>query len=165
MRTRRVLTAALGATTAAILAASAAGSAAADAPAPGSTVSVTATATATGTGTGTSTAIGATGPALLILTVAPTGPNATTTERTVTLACGDAQPAGDHPDAVAACADLLVAQGDLGALPPSRTFCPELYLPVTATADGFWNGQPIVYQQTFTNECSLHRATGRVFAF
>lgn len=57
------------------------------------------------------------------------------------------------------------AQGDFAALTPSHVFCPDLYLPVTATAVGFWGGQPVMYQQTFTNECSLQRATGRVFAF
>lgn len=143
MRTRRVLMTALGAVATATLLAGGALPAAAE------------------TGAAATTA----GPDLLILTVAPTGPNTTTADHTVTLDCGDTQPAGDHPEAPAACADLANAQGDFAALTPSHVFCPDLYLPVTATAVGVWGGQPIVYQQTFTNGCSLRRVTGHVFAF
>ncbi|GAA1932864.1 SSI family serine proteinase inhibitor [Kitasatospora viridis] len=136
MRTRSVLKAVVGTVAAAALLAGAAPLAAADTPAPD----------------------------LLLLTVAGTAPN-TAAARTATLDCDGATPAGDHPDAAAACADLLGAQGDFSALTPSHTFCPELYLPVTATAVGLWDGQTVTYQQTFTNTCALQRATGRIFAF
>ncbi|MDH6140380.1 hypothetical protein P3T35_002388 [Kitasatospora sp. GP30] len=156
MRTRSVLKAVLGVVAAAALVAGSAPLAAADAP-----VATTPTATAPGAAASAADP----GPDLLLLTVAATAPNTAAAARTVTLDCGGAAPTGDHPDAAAACAELLGAQGDFSALVPSHTFCPELYLPVTATAAGLWGAQPIAYQQTFTNECALWRATGRVFAF
>ncbi|TQF06396.1 hypothetical protein E6W39_34515 [Kitasatospora acidiphila] len=152
MRTRSVLKAVLGTVAAAALVAGSAPLAAAVAPA--ATAPVVAGNPAADPGSD-----------LLLLTVAATAPNTATATRTVMLDCGGAAPAGDHPDAAAACSELLGAQGDFSALVPSHTFCPELYLPVTATATGLWGAQPIAYQQTFTNECALWRATGRVFAF
>ncbi|MDH6115014.1 hypothetical protein P3T36_007303 [Kitasatospora sp. MAP12-15] len=103
-------------------------------------------------------------PNALVLTVSGAAPNASDTERAVTLSCRP-QPTGDHPDAAAACDSLLGVQGDFDALPVEHIFCPELYLPVVATAEGVWDGAQVDYQQSFTNECSLLRATGQVFDF
>jgi hypothetical protein len=104
------------------------------------------------------------GPSTLLLTVTASGPNPSTVVSTAVLNC-EPTPSGDHPAAVAACTDLTRAQGDFAALTPTQSFCPMLYLPVTATAVGLWNGQPTQYQQTFYNDCALRRATGNVFAF
>ncbi|MFI9272941.1 SSI family serine proteinase inhibitor [Kitasatospora sp. NPDC052896] len=102
--------------------------------------------------------------ALVLTLTGDSSQNVAQWERTVLLSC---QPSfgGDHPDAAAACAGLAGVQGDFAALPVAHTFCPELYLPVTAAAEGFWEGQPVSYQQTFTNQCDMLRATGQVFDF
>lgn len=104
-------------------------------------------------------------PDALVLTVsnanAATSPGS---ERAVTLSCTP-DPAGDHPDPAAACDSLLGVHGDIAALAAGGSVCPEIYVPVTATAVGVWNGQSYSYEQTFTNECFLLRATGTVFAF
>ncbi|MGF1430350.1 SSI family serine proteinase inhibitor [Kitasatospora sp. LaBMicrA B282] len=147
MRTRTVLKGVTGLGVAALLLTSGALPAVADTP-PTATSGTTATA----------------GDDLLLLTVAGVAPNTATAPRAATLDCG-AQATGDHPAAAAACADLVGVQGDFAALAPSHSYCPALYLPVTATAAGLWDGQPVSYQQTFTNQCSLERATGEVFAF
>ncbi|MFJ5120596.1 SSI family serine proteinase inhibitor [Kitasatospora sp. NPDC088548] len=71
---------------------------------------------------------------------------------------------GTHPDPDAACAALTAADGDFDRLvgDPDR-FCPDYYDPVTADAEGEWNGQRVAWQKTFTNQCFLERATTPVF--
>ncbi|MDH6135723.1 hypothetical protein P3T37_005140 [Kitasatospora sp. MAA4] len=104
-------------------------------------------------------------PNALVLTVSGAVPqDASMGERAVTLSCRP-EPSGDHPDATAACGSLIGVQGDFGNLPTAHSFCPDLYLPVLATAEGVWDGQNVAYRQTFTNECDLLRATGQVFDF
>ncbi|MFF7638274.1 subtilase-type protease inhibitor [Kitasatospora sp. NPDC008050] len=102
--------------------------------------------------------------ALVLTLTGANGQGVAQWEHTVMLSC---QPTsgGDHPDAAAACAGLTGVQGDFAALPAAHTACPEIYLPVTAAAQGFWNGQPLSYQQTFTNQCNAIRATGQIFNF
>ena len=105
------------------------------------------------------------GPDVLILSVAAAGPQGQTgTEEAVTLSCTPTA-AGTHPEAAAACDGITSVQGDIALLPAAGTMCPMIYLPVTATAVGVWNGQFVSYQQTFTNQCVLLRATGEVFNF
>ncbi|WP_035803306.1 subtilase-type protease inhibitor [Kitasatospora mediocidica] len=104
-------------------------------------------------------------PNALVLTVSGAVPqDASIGERAVTLSCRPT-PSGDHPDATAACGILIGVQGDFGDLPTAHSFCPDLYLPVLATAQGVWDGRNVSYRKTFTNECDLLRATGQVFDF
>ncbi|GAB2702336.1 subtilase-type protease inhibitor [Kitasatospora kifunensis] len=150
MRTRNILAAALAATATLALGAATAAPATA---APAAHASVAAPAADTPA------------PDALVLTLTgANGQNVAQWERTVLLSC---QPGvgGDHPDAAAACAGLTGVQGDFADLPVAHSVCPDLYLPVTAAAQGFWNGQPLSYQQTFTNQCDLIRATGQIFNF
>ena len=101
----------------------------------------------------------------LVLTVS--GPGAATPggdSRGVTLTCSPTT-SGDHPEAATACGQLAGAGGDFAALPTRQLFCPDIYLPVTATAVGLWSGTPVFFQRTYPNHCTLLRATGRVFDF
>ncbi|MFJ8781373.1 SSI family serine proteinase inhibitor [Streptomyces sp. NPDC102476] len=73
-------------------------------------------------------------------------------------------PPQGHSRAAEACAQLAAVAGDIGSLPPADVFCPMLYAPVTAQADGEWNGRPVEYRETFPNGCVLGARTGAVFA-
>lgn len=75
------------------------------------------------------------------------------------------RPAGMHPNAAAACADLERAGGDLDGLPGRPRPCTREYDPVTATATGTYGGRPISWQRTFSNACVLESETGPVFSF
>lgn len=85
-------------------------------------------------------------------------------DRAVDLRCAPV-PGGDHPAAAASCASLRVTDGSISAQPTLQTFCADTYQPVTVTAQGIWQGQPISYLHTFPNRCMLHRATGELFDF
>jgi hypothetical protein len=74
------------------------------------------------------------------------------------------EPPQGHGRAAEACAQLAAVGGDIGSLPPADVFCPMLYAPVTAQADGEWNGRPVEYRQTFPNGCVMGARTGAVFA-
>ncbi len=69
-----------------------------------------------------------------------------------------------HAKAVKACAELFAAKGDIGRIPPERTYCPMVYAPVTVSARGVWNGRQVDYSHTFSNTCDLAAKTGAVFA-
>lgn len=73
-------------------------------------------------------------------------------------------PPQGHGRAAEACAQLAAVAGDIRSLPPADVFCPMLYAPVTARADGEWNGRPVEYRETFPNGCVLGARTGAVFA-
>jgi hypothetical protein len=73
-------------------------------------------------------------------------------------------PPQGHGRAAEACAQLAAVGGDIGSLPQADVFCPMLYAPVTARADGEWNGRPVEYRQTFPNGCVMGARTGAVFA-
>ncbi|MFJ9098514.1 SSI family serine proteinase inhibitor [Streptomyces sp. NPDC102405] len=73
-------------------------------------------------------------------------------------------PPQGHSRAAEACAQLAAVAGDIGSLPPADVFCPMLYAPVTAQADGEWNGRQVEYRETFPNGCVLGARTGAVFA-
>ena len=103
------------------------------------------------------------GPDDLVLSVAGVGPQSQAgAEKAVTLSCTPTAE-GTHPDAAAACDSIISVQGDIALLPAAGTLCPMIYLPVTATAVGVWNGRHLSYQQTFANQCVMLRATGEVF--
>ncbi len=74
-------------------------------------------------------------------------------------------PPQGHPHAAQACAELAVAEGDIGRIPATPgALCPMIYAPVTAAARGEWNGRPVSYTHTFANSCVMGAATGAVFA-
>ncbi|MCF3101514.1 protease inhibitor [Streptomyces roseoverticillatus] len=83
--------------------------------------------------------------------------------RGVQLSCPDAD--GHHPHAAEACTTLNKAKGDPGRVPGAEHRCTRQYDPVTATAEGEWNGRPVVWHRTFPNACALDAATGPVFRF
>jgi Subtilisin inhibitor-like len=73
-------------------------------------------------------------------------------------------PPRGHAHAADACAELDAASGDIDALPHEETFCPMIYAPVTARAEGRWNGERVAYAHTFANTCELTARTRHVFA-
>ena len=73
-------------------------------------------------------------------------------------------PPQGHSRAAEACDQLAAVNGDIGSLPPADGYCTMLYAPVTAQADGEWNGRPVEYRQTFPNGCVMGARTGAVFA-
>jgi hypothetical protein len=92
-------------------------------------------------------------------------PDKTGIPKTVTLTC---QPTGGtHPDGEAACTDLAKVSGQISWIPRlPGYYCLSLYDPVTASANGVWNGRPISYSQKFTNSCEANISTGgHVFHF
>ncbi|MEU4210917.1 SSI family serine proteinase inhibitor [Streptomyces sp. NPDC026206] len=75
-------------------------------------------------------------------------------------------PGGHHPHASEACESLRLADGRPDALPrDSQAVCGREYDPVTATADGEWDGVAVSWRKSFPNGCALETATGPVFRF
>ncbi|MCT2582597.1 subtilase-type protease inhibitor [Actinophytocola gossypii] len=72
---------------------------------------------------------------------------------------------GSHPDPDTACAELIAANGDFAELEGQQTMCTMELNPVTARANGVWDGETIDWQQEFSNPCVLIAATGSVFDF
>ena len=71
-----------------------------------------------------------------------------------TLSCGDS-PAGDHPDAEAACAHLAGIAQPFAPLPDDM-MCTEQYGgPETAHITGRWNGEPVDLELSRTNGCYI----------
>ncbi|MEU3661552.1 SSI family serine proteinase inhibitor [Streptomyces sp. NPDC032940] len=81
--------------------------------------------------------------------------------RSAVLRC---DPPRGHARAAEACAELDRADGDLGRIPLRDTYCPMVYAPVTAHAQGQWRGRAVEYAQTFPNTCVMTARTGSVFA-
>ncbi|MBV7694615.1 subtilase-type protease inhibitor [Streptomyces sp. TRM70350] len=105
-------------------------------------------------------------PSALVLTTGHGESSATVTpERAVTLSCAPT-PAGTHPNAAAACAELRGVDGNLDAL-ESRpgVWCTREYDPVVVRVDGVWQGQYVSYERTFGNECVKNSYGTSVFAF
>ncbi|MFJ3824430.1 subtilase-type protease inhibitor [Streptomyces nodosus] len=105
-------------------------------------------------------------PSALVLTLGH-GENAALAapQRAVTLSCAPTA-SGSHPDAVAACAALRAAGGDLDALPAAGgALCTRQYDPVVVTVQGVWEGRRVDYQRTFSNECVKNAHGAAVFAF
>jgi hypothetical protein len=105
-------------------------------------------------------------PSALVLTAGHgESPATATPERAVTLTCSP-RPAGTHPTAPQACAELRLAEGDLDALATAggELLCTREYDPVVVTVDGVWEGRRISYERTFSNECVKSAATS-LFTF
>lgn len=71
---------------------------------------------------------------------------------------------GTHPEAEAACAQLLESDGAL-ELPPDETICPQIYAPVRVTATGYWRHHFKHFRKTYSNGCVLRSRTGVLFQF
>jgi hypothetical protein len=99
----------------------------------------------------------------------------TSLELTITDPKGDVEvsklecdpPGGSHPSATSACWELHMARGVLDALADQQqpTNCTMEYRPMTAHAEGVWHGKPVEWTKKFSNDCTLHTATGTVFDF
>jgi hypothetical protein len=74
---------------------------------------------------------------------------------------------GTHPKAAEACADVAKAGGDLAQMPAGANpqACFMIYAPVTVTAQGKWQGQPVRFTKKYPNTCVMHDKTGSVFDF
>jgi hypothetical protein len=74
---------------------------------------------------------------------------------------------GSHPNPLRACMELRMADGDFERLPgrPDITNCTMEYRPVTAVAEGTWDGERVAWKREFSNACTLHTVTGSIFQF
>ncbi|QXJ23214.1 hypothetical protein AGRA3207_004343 [Actinomadura graeca] len=99
---------------------------------------------------------------LIHLSVAPQSGRA---GRTATLTCDPA--GGTHKNAAAACAELAAVGGDIQLVPPKpHVSCLQIWIPVDATATGYWRGQPIKpYSETITNDGCAAIRHGHVLDF
>ena len=97
---------------------------------------------------------------LVLHTVAGTSP-----QHTVVLQCDPT--GGTHPKAEEACADVSKAGGNLAQMPAAAKpqACFMIYAPVTVTAQGKWQGQPVRFTKKYPNTCVMHDKTGSVFDF
>jgi hypothetical protein len=100
------------------------------------------------------------GSRLVLHTVAGTSP-----QHTVVLQCDPT--GGTHPKAAEACADVAKAGGNLAQMPAGAAprACFMIYAPVTVTAQGKWQGQPVRFTKKYPNTCVMHDKTGSVFDF
>ncbi|OLZ67434.1 serine protease [Streptomyces sp. IMTB 2501] len=91
------------------------------------------------------------------------GETAQAGDRHGTLLLCDPVPLG-YARAAEACSELAAANGDIARIPQTKVFCQMIYAPVTVHAHGQWNGQPVDYQKTYSNKCTMEAQTGAVFA-
>jgi hypothetical protein len=90
-------------------------------------------------------------------------PDPASLERKATLSC---EPdGGTHPRPAEACDALRKADGDIDKLPGDPGPCTREFNPVTATAEGRWQGGPVAFERTYGNPCELDRALTPVFDF
>ena len=83
--------------------------------------------------------------------------------RSATLHCEP--PGGSHPDARAACDDLLRSDGDVQAVQDTDSLCTFEYRPVHVTASGSWRGEERNFDHVYPNACAMRVDTGSVFGF
>ncbi|MER5540942.1 subtilase-type protease inhibitor [Streptomyces sp. NPDC001118] len=80
-----------------------------------------------------------------------------------TLLLCDPLPLG-YARAAEACSELAAAHGDIARIPQKKeVFCQMIYAPMTVHAHGVWNGQPVDYEKTYPNKCTMEARTGAVF--
>ena len=73
-------------------------------------------------------------------------------------------PPQGHAHAEEACEELRAAGGDIDRIPPrADVLCPLIYAPVTASAQGVWDGRRVEYTHTFSNSCVMGAETGEAF--
>ncbi|MFI1504077.1 SSI family serine proteinase inhibitor [Streptomyces sp. NPDC020597] len=74
-------------------------------------------------------------------------------------------PPQGHSRAAEACDALARSGGDVEAVPRDGSrVCPLVYAPVTVRAQGRWNGRPVDFSHTYSNDCEREALTGPVFA-
>ncbi|MEY9875213.1 hypothetical protein ABH931_004714 [Streptacidiphilus sp. MAP12-33] len=105
------------------------------------------------------------GPSVLVMTVGAGTAVDPGPSRSTVLTCDDDTPGGDHPSPAESCAALRSDGLDFTSRPTLQVMCPDLYQPVTVTAMGVWEGDPVDYRRTYPNPCQLRRATSVLFAF
>ncbi|MEU7002139.1 SSI family serine proteinase inhibitor [Nonomuraea sp. NPDC046570] len=89
----------------------------------------------------------------------------TVDSRVALLVCDEGQ-GSRHPQPVAACADLVRANGEPGRMRiRPQVMCTMQYQPITATATGVWDGRLVRFERTYGNECAMRVEGGAVFAF
>ncbi|MDA3626512.1 SSI family serine proteinase inhibitor [Saccharopolyspora sp. WRP15-2] len=91
------------------------------------------------------------------------GQNRDELPRNVVLSCHPA--GGTHPNAGSACQTLEAVNGDLNQLTAGQAICNLNYQPVTYSARGTWQGRPVTFEKTYSNQCVADASTGKVFAF
>ncbi|MGW4795123.1 SSI family serine proteinase inhibitor [Nonomuraea sp. NPDC004297] len=69
---------------------------------------------------------------------------------------------GLHPYPVDACDAIRSVDGDLFALNYNPGPCPKNYDPVRVEVRGHWYGQPISFDEKFSNRCVMERTLGPV---
>ncbi|MFF4349635.1 SSI family serine proteinase inhibitor [Streptomyces sp. NPDC001530] len=73
-------------------------------------------------------------------------------------------PPQGHPHAAQFCEELRAVKGDISRIPPrADVLCPLVYAPVTASAQGVWDGRRVTYTHTFSNSCVMGAETGAAF--
>ncbi|MEV7192383.1 subtilase-type protease inhibitor [Streptomyces sp. NPDC093510] len=101
-------------------------------------------------------------PSALVLTVGQ-GEDAgsAAVERAVTLTCAP-RPAGTHPAAAAACAELTKVNGQFAALVTTApdAICTKEWRPMTVSVSGVWNGKHVNWSSTFANQCEMKAGLG-----
>ncbi|MGW6262091.1 subtilase-type protease inhibitor [Streptomyces sp. NPDC055085] len=96
-------------------------------------------------------------PSVLVLTVGkPAGRDVVTVSQAVTLDCTQ-EPAGTHPNAGQACAELEAVDAQFTQLGDGSgpQLCNRLWAPVTLGASGVWKGKPVSWSKTYSNSCML----------
>jgi hypothetical protein len=73
-------------------------------------------------------------------------------------------PPQGHARAAEACDRLRAVDGAIDRMPPQGGTCHMIYAPVTVHARGQWNGRPVDYARTFSNDCEMADWTGPLFA-
>ncbi|WP_055567958.1 SSI family serine proteinase inhibitor [Streptomyces atriruber] len=101
-------------------------------------------------------------PSALVLTVGQgEDVDSVAVERAVTLTCAP-RPAGTHPSAAAACAELAKVGGQFTQLvgTGSDAICTKEWRPVTVSVRGVWNGKHVDWTNTFANQCTMKAGLG-----
>ncbi|MEU1151190.1 subtilase-type protease inhibitor [Streptomyces sp. NPDC005863] len=101
-------------------------------------------------------------PSALVLTVGQgEDADSVAVERAVTLTCAP-RPAGTHPAAAAACAELSKVGGEFAQLVGGApdVMCTKEWRPVTVTVAGVWNGKHVNWSKTFGNRCEMKAGLG-----
>lgn len=81
--------------------------------------------------------------------------------RTATLTCGPV--GGTHKAAAEACAALAAAGGNPADITPADIMCTMEYAPVKVKVLGRWQGKPVRYSETFSNNCRAAAEGGVLF--
>lgn len=80
-----------------------------------------------------------------------------------TLTCDPA--GGTHPEPRESCEVLTQVGGDFEALPLEPAFCPRVWDPVTVTVRGHWYGEPVEFQETYSNAACAAAGSDGIFWF